>query len=53
MTVDGSPVKFTPALPGQPAPEIRTIGGDRPVSGPSYPTAASSGWSPAMRTSGR
>ena len=31
MTVDDSPVKFTPALPGQPAPEIRTIGGDRPV----------------------
>jgi cytochrome P450 len=31
MTVDGSPVKFTPALPGQPVPEIRTISGDRPV----------------------
>jgi cytochrome P450 len=31
MTVDSSPVKFTPALPGQPVPEIRTIGGDRPV----------------------
>ena len=31
MTVDSSPVKFTPALPGQPAPQIRTIGGDRPV----------------------
>jgi cytochrome P450 len=31
MTVDGSPVKFTPALPGQPAPDIRTISGDRPV----------------------
>jgi cytochrome P450 len=31
MTVDSSPVKFTPARPGQPAPEIRTISGDRPV----------------------
>ncbi len=31
MTVDSSPVKFTPALPGQPVPEIRTIGGGRPV----------------------
>jgi cytochrome P450 len=31
MTVDSSPVKFTPALPGQPVPEIRTIRGDRPV----------------------
>jgi cytochrome P450 len=31
MTVDNSPVKFTPALPGQPVPEIRTIGGGRPV----------------------
>jgi cytochrome P450 len=31
MTVDSSPVKFTPALPGQPVPEIRTISGDRPV----------------------
>ena len=31
MTVDGSPVKFTPALPGQPALDIRTISGDRPV----------------------
>jgi cytochrome P450 len=31
MTVDGSPVKFTPALPGQSVPEIRTISGDRPV----------------------
>jgi hypothetical protein len=29
MTVDNSPVKFTPALPGQPVPEIRTIGGGR------------------------
>jgi cytochrome P450 len=31
MTVDSSPVKYTPTLPGQPVPEIRTIGGDRPV----------------------
>jgi hypothetical protein len=31
MTVDSSPVKFTPALPGQPAPDIQTISGDRPV----------------------
>ena len=31
MTVDSSPVKFTPALPGQPVPEIRTVSGDRPV----------------------
>ena len=31
MTVDSSPVKFTPALPGQPVPEIRIISGDRPV----------------------
>jgi len=31
MTVDSSPVKFTPALPGQPAPDIRTISRDRPV----------------------
>lgn len=31
MTVDSSPVKFTPALPGEPVREIRTIGGDRPV----------------------
>ena len=31
MIVDSSPVKFTPTLPGQPAPEIRTISGDRPV----------------------
>jgi cytochrome P450 len=30
MTVD-SPVKFTPTLPGHPVPEIRSIGGDRPV----------------------
>ena len=31
MTVDSSPVKFTPALPGQPVPKIRTISGGRPV----------------------
>jgi cytochrome P450 len=31
MTVDSNPVKFTPALPGQPVPEIRTISRDRPV----------------------
>jgi cytochrome P450 len=31
MTVDSSPVKFTPTLPGQPAPDIRTISHDRPV----------------------
>jgi cytochrome P450 len=31
MTVDGGPVKFIPALPGQPVPEVRAIGGDRPV----------------------
>jgi cytochrome P450 len=31
MTVESSPVKFTPALPGQPAADIRTISGDRPV----------------------
>jgi cytochrome P450 len=31
MTVDSSPVRFTPALPGQPAADIRTISGDRPV----------------------
>ena len=31
MTVDSSPVKFTPALPGQPVPEIATISGGRPV----------------------
>ena len=30
MTVDSSPVKFTPALPGQPVPEIRTLSRDRP-----------------------
>ena len=31
MTVDSSPVKFTPALPGQPVPEIATVGGGRAV----------------------
>jgi cytochrome P450 len=31
MTVDSSPVKFTPALPGQPVPEIGTISGGQPV----------------------
>jgi cytochrome P450 len=31
MTVDSSPVKFTPALPGQPVPEIATVSGGRPV----------------------
>jgi cytochrome P450 len=31
MTVDSSPVKFTPALPGQPAADTRTISRDRPV----------------------
>jgi cytochrome P450 len=31
MTIDSSPVKFTPALPGQPVPEIATISGGRPV----------------------
>jgi len=31
MTVDSSPVKFTPALPGKPVPEIATISGGRPV----------------------
>ena len=31
MTVDSSPAKFTPTLPGQPVPEIRTISGDRLV----------------------
>jgi cytochrome P450 len=30
MTTDSSPVKFTPARPGQPVAEIATIGGDRP-----------------------
>jgi len=49
MTVDSSPVKYIPTLPGQPVPEIRTISGNRPV----YPTAASSGWSAAMTMSAR
>ena len=31
MTIDSSPVKFTPTLPGQPVPDIRTISGGRPV----------------------
>jgi cytochrome P450 len=31
MTVDGSPVKFTPALPGQPVAEIRALSRDRQV----------------------
>ena len=31
MTVDSSPVKFAPSLPGQPAPEIATISRGRPV----------------------
>ena len=31
MTVDSSPVTFTPALPGQPVPEIATVSGGRPV----------------------
>lgn len=31
MAVDSPPVKFTPALPGQPVPEIGTISGGRPV----------------------
>ena len=31
MTVDSRPVKFTPALPGQPVPEIGTISGGQPV----------------------
>jgi cytochrome P450 len=31
MTVDSSPVKFTPALPGQLVPDIRSISGGRPV----------------------
>jgi hypothetical protein len=53
MTVDSSPVKFTPTLPGQPVPEIRTISGDRPVFRAELPTPVSSGWSPVMRTSVR
>src|ERR1700748_2785949 len=31
MTVDSSPVKFTPALPRQPAPDIRGFTGGRPI----------------------
>src|ERR1700747_741725 len=31
MTVDSSPVKFTPTLPGQPVPDIATISAGRPV----------------------
>jgi cytochrome P450 len=31
MTVDSSPVKYTPALPGQPAADIRAISRGRPV----------------------
>jgi cytochrome P450 len=31
MTIDSNPVKFTPALPGQPMPDIATISGGRPV----------------------
>ena len=31
MTIDSSPVKYTPTLPGQPAPDIATISGGRPV----------------------
>ena len=31
MTIDSSPVKYTPALPGQPAPDIVTISGGRPI----------------------
>lgn len=31
MTVDSSPVKFTPAEPGQPGRDIRTLAGGRPV----------------------
>ncbi|HTQ93555.1 MAG TPA: cytochrome P450, partial [Streptosporangiaceae bacterium] len=31
MTIDSSPVKYTPALPGQPVPDIATISGGRPV----------------------
>ena len=31
MTIDSSPVKYTPALPGQPTPDIVTISGGRPV----------------------
>jgi cytochrome P450 len=31
MTAESSPIKFTPALPGQPVPEFRTLTKDRPV----------------------
>jgi cytochrome P450 len=31
MTIDSSPVRFTPSLPGQPVPDIATISGGRPV----------------------
>jgi cytochrome P450 len=31
MTLDSNPVTFTPARPGQPVPDIRTISGGRPV----------------------
>jgi cytochrome P450 len=31
MSFESSPVKFTPALPGQPVAEIATVSGDRPV----------------------
>src|SRR5258708_3061482 len=31
MTVENSPIKFTPALPGQPVPEVRALTKDRPV----------------------
>jgi cytochrome P450 len=31
MSVDSSPVKFTPARPDQPVPDIATISGGRPV----------------------
>src|SRR6516225_2470735 len=31
MSVDSSPVMFTPARPGQPGPDVATISGGRPV----------------------
>ena len=31
MTVDSSPVKYIPTLPGQPVPDIATISAGRPV----------------------
>jgi cytochrome P450 len=31
MTVESTPIKFTPALPGQPVPEVRALTKDRPV----------------------